>query len=828
MEVEVEKLLLRVHKSSGSTITANSRRMRTLAHDEEALAQCCTDVKKDIETYAHVSVETKARCVDAFAKRADVRMHVCGACGIRDLSDTYCKESQDPTKWREAVFNNGVVLDTGPVDRNEVVLDHWLQVGQDAYTRLKACPDMEMLRPGPNGVGYETVRVPRTDLHSLTEIGGRAYHVVPEAVLHDEVSNTYKVDLCKRCGRRWDAQLKAKRASSCQDATKDDFEDLYATNAPLSSIAHGEDFGRLSELRSKGIRVDVSTLERLLLAETRCHQIVYKVVAYGEQTDRKRLHGHSIVCPQKATAIEHNCFGKAALEAAYAAVRIVFVGPSGMQEKLERAALKIDDLRLRPDVIYNFLMLNHLLHDGPPVPSIEDIIELIEEHSLAAHVERHASFMHDTSIEEKTAPSDIANVRSHAQTEEDCLNEDPEGDTAVTQGHDFPHEDPEGDIAVAEVQDLEPSMVPIGLFELEPQQMDAVIKGIHRLVTEGEGGNAEDNPQNDNREGGNAENNSQDDNPDPETNARSIHLQREDRILSDYQSVANIIYKTWWCLMPLRRGFVKGKSIPDAKWRQLFLYFDNRFAHDHALLFHVANMMMRHAVNRAVNAKVKTSADAFQAFADIIHKGDFLTLLESARENPKGPEAREVVTRVIGFINLSAKSVPWSSRERAAELSKLIADHRYAGPSSIFLSVAPDDVHNPTGIRWSMPYTGPDKFPAIASAEFLTALRWQTAVERTTYAADGSVSFAMDESSLQLLASKNPVACALVFNDLIENVRGNLIGLSSERLKDQPIDERPQGTPWRPNHNPPSKPNTKPDRRYVWRSHLLSGCEGVQ
>ena len=94
-----------------------------------------------------------------------------------------------------------------------------------------------------------------------------------------------------------------------------------------------------------------------------------------------------------------------------------------------------------------------------------------------------------------------------------------------------------------------------------------------------------------------------------------------------------------------------------------------------------------------------------------------------------------------------------------------------------------------------MPYTGPDKFPAIASAEFLTALRGQTAVELTTYAADGSVSFAMDESSLQLLAANNPVACALVFNDLIENVRANLIGLSSERLKDDPMDERPQGTP---------------------------------
>jgi hypothetical protein len=213
-------------------------------------------------------------------------------------------------------------------------------------------------------------------------------------------------------------------------------------------------------------------------------------------------------------------------------------------------------------------------------------------------------------------------------------------------------------------------------------------------------------------------------------------------------------------------------------------------------------MLMRHAVNRAVNAKVKKSADAFKKFAAIIHDGDFLALLESARENPKGPEAREVVTRVIGFINLSASSVPWGSRERAAELSKLIADHRYAGPSSIFYSVAPDDVHNATGIRWSIPYTGPKAFPAVVPADFLAALRGQTATERTSYAPDGSVSFAMDETSLQHLAAKNPIACALVFQHLIDNVHTNLIGLSSERLKDVAMEERPQGSPSNLTHNP--------------------------
>ena len=744
MKDGVEKLLERVHASSGSLITANSRRMRTLRTDAAALAQCRSDVEKDIKNYGHVSIETKAMCVNDYAKQAEVQMSVCGACGIRDPFDTYGGTAKDPGANKHEVT------------LADIATDHWLEVGKDAYARLKACPDIEMLRGDGNG-GYESLRIPRTDLHSLVEIGARTYHVVPEALLGGQ-----KVRLCKRCSRGWNKNVKAKRTNPSVGATNDNFEDMYASNAPAFSIARGADFGRLSALRSKGIQVDVSTLERLLLAETRCHHIVYKVVAYGEETDRQRLHGHSIVCPHKAVGIDHNGFGKAALEAAYASVRILFVGPNGMRTKLEQAALKIEDLGLRPDVIFNQLSINHVLHNGPPVPDINEIVQLIKEHSLAHHIKQHASYMTDTAVEEATTPSDVANVRSHAQ--------------AANSRNDV--DDPEAD-QVAEGEALPPSLVPIGLFELEPQQMDALLKGIERLVIEGDGGNADDNPHVVPAI--------------PDTTARSISLQREDRICSDYNEAPDVLYKAWGPLMPLRRGFVNGKSIPDGKWRQVFLYFDNRFAHDLALLFHVANMLMRHAVNRAVNAKVMTRPEAFEEFKKILHDGEFLENLNAARDDPQGPTAREVVSRVMPFINLSSKSVPWGSGERASEMSKLIADHRYAGPSSMFISVAPDDVHNATAIRMGTPYTGENTFPALVPPEFLAALRGQEPSERTASSADGSITYAMDETSLQLFAAKNPVACAITFNHLIANVNTNLLGLSNGRLKDTLFAERDSG-----------------------------------
>jgi hypothetical protein len=170
MEVPVETLLVRVHDSSGSVITANSRRLRTLRHDPSALAQCRSDVEDDITMYTHVSVGTKARCVDRFAERAEVQMRVCGACGIRDPFDMCDKIA----------------------DFNEIMCDHWLRVGQDAFTRLKQSPSMDLLRPDGSG-GYETLSIPRTDFHNLLELGDCAYHGIPEAVMSPP-----GVRLCKR------------------------------------------------------------------------------------------------------------------------------------------------------------------------------------------------------------------------------------------------------------------------------------------------------------------------------------------------------------------------------------------------------------------------------------------------------------------------------------------------------------------------------------------------------------------------------------------------------------------------------------------------------
>ena len=75
-----------------------------------------------------------------------------------------------------------------------------------------------------------------------------------------------------------------------------------------------------------------------------------------------------------APKTEHGRFGDAALQAAFDCVRITFVGPSGERSKLERAALRIPDLRLRCASTHRTLNSPHprcvQLTPPPPCPII--------------------------------------------------------------------------------------------------------------------------------------------------------------------------------------------------------------------------------------------------------------------------------------------------------------------------------------------------------------------------------------------------------------------------------------------------------------------------
>lgn len=412
-------------------------------------------------------------------------------------------------------------------------------------------------------------------------------------------------------------------------------------------------------------------------------------------------------------------------------LQVRFVGPEGSAGKLEQAAMKVIDLRLMPEVLYNHLLIMHVLHGAVAPPSIDEITAMInDEATRAAMPLNTAEHITDDRVENamKAAATDIAGVRATG-----------DDDTEVEAGLETRGQP-------------EPSLVPVGALEEPKQEMSAVLGCIAEAVNKADVGEK------------------------PETDIASgdgIVMKRGDNTHNDYDRQVQTLYEAFWPLFLLRRGFRYGKALPDPKYRHLFLYYDNRFAHSMPLLFCLANSRMRHAVNKGVTARVKSSSECFEEFSNVVNDPSFLALLEEAMQEPdgKGDATTRVLSTVLRFLNLSSKHVPFGNGQRRGEITQLMAHHRFGGPASDFFNLAPDDVHNPLAIRWMHAFTGYSEFPSYVrrddgavESNFIAALRGATAANRIV--ADGSVPGGchnMGESVLQQMAATNPIACTLFF-----------------------------------------------------------------
>ena len=203
----------------------------------------------------------------------------------------------------------------------------------------------------------------------------------------------------------------------------------------------------------------------------------------------------------------------------------------------------------------------------------------------------------------------------------------------------------------------------------------------------------------------------------------ALGVQRSAQPCDDYESGAWQLYEAFWPLFVLRRGLVEGRAVRASKVRHLMLYYDNRFAQDPALLFHLADVQMRHAVNRAVAARVKSSGDAFREFSETVNSAEYLDLLKAYEADRSADHALKVVKRVCRFMSLTGAKVPHGNEERKAEITHLLARERFSGTASNMLNAAPDDVHMALNNIWAAPYDGPGRFPASPPAEFFEALR---------------------------------------------------------------------------------------------------------
>ena len=260
-----DQLLYDLHASGSGPTTVNSRRLRTLTPGSPLHTQCVNTVKPEIRLRGNVTIADRARMVSAYAERQReaAQLRSCGCCGTRDPSMWYSEQKR----------------------LHELPMDHWARIDDAAYADLLNANVLELMN-----VKEEKVPVPRVEWHNCFECGGSAYHVVPEAVERDE-NGMPCICVCKHCHKHW-SRPRGEPVCERRDGL---YDHLYWNGAPGASVAAGDDFGRISHLQQKyGIETSRSRLEQLVLASVRTQYVSYKVVAFDNQTQRRRLHGHTI------------------------------------------------------------------------------------------------------------------------------------------------------------------------------------------------------------------------------------------------------------------------------------------------------------------------------------------------------------------------------------------------------------------------------------------------------------------------------------------------------------------------------------------------------
>ncbi|KAG8466783.1 hypothetical protein KFE25_008162 [Diacronema lutheri] len=244
---------------------------------------------------------------------------------------------------------------------------------------------------------------------------------------------------------------------------------LYTEDAPYGSVVHGDDYGRTSALRARGVIVTPSTLEMLSLGSSCTHMVTVKVIAYSSDAiARERLRGHVIIFPHERVDLPAGAdFGLDAIKGALAHVRVLFVGPAGRRTALERAALHVPDLRLDACVVYNFLALRHALHGNKAPPPLAQLEALFALHGIQKYIVANARVSHDETLERVCDGTDVAGVRAHAASAAQARAADPEEVAAA---------------ARAEADDA-PEMRTFGALAAPAQSMGQVLAAIASAVS---------------------------------------------------------------------------------------------------------------------------------------------------------------------------------------------------------------------------------------------------------------------------------------------------------------------------------------------------------
>ena len=351
---------------------------------------------------------------------------------------------------------------------------------------------------------------------------------------------------------------------------------------------------------------------------------------------RHLLRGRMIAFVHDGPSVVSQHFDEARIASALAHLQIFFVGSAGRQTRLGKRALAIPDLRLRAYALFNYLTIRHALHtpEGVSPPDLAAISQLVRR--AVEDVASQARHVPEDTAEVHARPSDIANVRDVARSDEHAQRESTDADS------DGPDD---GNIFLD----------PVGVFaQSADATVGAIFSDLAKLVKKQQNSDDVGNtaPEQSQSSDGERENPAASDHEQEKSNKRR-KCARTSVPLNEFTENSQLLYGAFWHLFPLRAGLRGDGPLTPAARRHIATQFHNAFAHSPQLLFLLADQVQRHAA-AAQGVALRVKSKSFEAFATAVADGEScIARLEAAKASSMHKRTRwELLKSISRFVVL--------------------------------------------------------------------------------------------------------------------------------------------------------------------------------
>ena len=823
----VSGMLRLVNDASGASILAPSEALRHEPTDNPDPAKVAEAIKQ-VEEHVHVFPEDKCRLFTEFQQyvKREQPLYCCASCGVRDIEQEYIEQ-----EYSRAMHESGcLLLPQHLVDLRDRLDGVQLEALSENGEPL-GVPEERVLEHSRLGTllcnGY-----PFEEAGGGGDVAWLGLHA--DHVKTADLNNEDAEDVPRTAGSGM--KLTFRCCGSCAAS-------LERLETPKLGLSNGVDFGRLDSAEVQRFLPGLSDIEKLALAPVRTYGLVAKVVAPSSRASaaevaRSQLKGHMISFMQDALPVVLNASTElqldpeAQLKTLPQAVRVFLVGPEGVHDLLASRLKKCPNMRLRPRVVWNALTILHAISQH-----LGEIKEEMDRQSVEAwQVElRRAEEAEEEPQEDdelkkamrhvesarRSLPRIVRTVPSLERIDEACAAALREIDQAARRTTDMRLDnlarmrssdvaqvrDTSGDVTAGDGDTS--GDVTAGDGDTSPPEGGgsacapaccACAAGGSKPFRFSSGGASDGKGEPPKAPGMQVEkvavldkargNRHQTDAQNVEAicaaTTADARLPRGNLPISDFSDNDHLISGSFWWLFPLGGGWLSRGSQPRAIVRHILLQGDARAARDADFVLLLTNQKVRHTGAGSVNSRMRSNPASYQAYREVVDKPDFEELSEQAKADPSGPAGKLLQQKVLPFLHLCEKAVPWSSAERKACISDLWALARRYGTASVFWTIAFDDVHDPRVLRLSfravknMQQTS-EYLHGLTAALYSGSAEWRhldnsALPPRTCPHWDKKFDMALDEEFMQAAAAQNPVATSMVYDRLLRGVMAVLLG----------------------------------------------------